>query len=513
MKNIQTIIFCFIIIFVLSFAYGLPSINFSENEQALRLENNNNFIYLCNFKRNSGYNYLYIYPQNFREGAHFNKAIFKIYFKEIENADSFQDSSLNYLNSNYSSIDFNAGLFIELAKLKYDTGILYVFSYQTCNFKLLYKYTKTISFPSYSEYSNFLLNQFILQKGATTPSIKYTLDNGSNNYLLILSKTSLRNIEVKVIYNTKDATEEKLAYLYPNGCSVFLDYDKMTVMDITLTINNKNNHDDIILLGTIHNIEEELFPNEVVNGFQLYIEGNNNDLNNLLIKGESSMIQYFSTQIYNKDVYIFFDSTSYPLIEYNSMFPYTVHSTKNIGFSFGSAPERSALYFQYIDYSDKEIAQKSLQSLVTGVPKAMKIPSGNYMYHFLPKERKSNNLYFYLKPKTQEKIFVSFKSCSSYPEGCSFNENGNLGAEIIQNVGLWHSLPRNSQELQLILTYCEKECSYDVLMQYEESDPLFLFPDSDYSKFISTKENDMFALPVFEYFETSGNKWKKINKY
>ena len=506
MKNIQRIIFCFIIIFVLSFAYGLPSINFSQNEQSLRLENNNNFIYLCNFKRNSGYNYLYIYPQNFRESAHFNKAIFKIYFKEIENADSFQDSSLNYLNSDYSSIDFNAGLFIELAKLKYDTGILYVFSYQTCNFKLLYKYTKTISFPSYSEYSNFQLNQFILQKGATTPSIEYILDNESNNYLLILSKTSLRNIEVKVIYNSKDATEEKLAYLYPNGCSVFLDYDKMTVMKIALTINNKNNHDDIILLGLIHNIEEELFPNEVVNGFQLYIEGNQNDLNNLLIKGESNMIQYFSSQIYNKDVYIFFDNTGYPLTEYNSMFPYTVHNTKNIGFSFGLAPERSALYFQYIDYSDKEIAQKSLQSLVTGVPKAMNIPSGNYMYHFLPKERKSNNLYFYLKPKTQEKIFVSFKTCTSYPEGCSFIENGNLGAEIIQNVGLWHSLPRNTQELQLILTYCEKECSYDILMQYEESDPLFLFPDNDYSKFISTTGSDMFALPVLEYFETSGTK-------
>ena len=437
----------------------------------------------------------------------YNKAIYKIYFKEIKNEDSFKDSSLNYLNSDYSSIDFNAGLFIPLSKLKYDTGILYIFSYEICKFKLLYKYTNGISFPSYSDYSNFQLNQITLSKGETQ-SINYKIVNGCNNYLLILSKTSLRNIEVKVIYKEKDVTDEKLAYLYPNGCSVFLEYDKMDNMNIVVTINNKNSHDDIILLGTIHHIENEIFPNEVVNGFQLYIEGNKNDLNNLLISGEKGMIQYFSSQIYNKDLYIFFGNNRYQLADYNSMFPYTVNTKQKISFSFGSTPERSALYFQYIDYSDKEIAQKSLQSLVTGVPKAMKIPKDNYMYHFLPKERKSNNLYFYLKPKTQEKIYILFKSCISYPEGCNFTENGNLGVQVIQNIGLWYSLPRNTSELQLILTYCENECSYDILMSYEENDPLFLFPENDYSKFISNTGNDMFALPVFEYFEST---MKSIN--
>ena len=63
-----------------------------------------------------------------------------------------------------------------------------------------------------------------------------------------------------------------------------------------------------------------------------------------------------------------------------------------------------------------------------------------------------------------------------------------------------------NQLIGKILVYCENGCSYDILMQYEESDPLFLFPENDYSKFISEAGSDIFALPVFEYFEKSEQK-------
>ena len=485
---------------------GLTSIEFQSTAKYLNLENKNEFLFSCNYKRNSENKnkYLYLYPQNYIKQI--NKVNFKIYFKEIENIETFEGSSLNYLNSDYSSIDFNSGLFISLSKLHYDTAIIYIHSYDTFSFKLFYKYADSIIFPEYAEYSNFQLNQFILPKDITE-TIDYSIRNGDNNYLLILSKTSLRNIEVGLIYDKLEAVS--LDYLYPNGCSVFLDYDKMDIASIKVSIKNKNNHDEVILLGTVHHLRDELFPNEVVNGFQLYIEGNNNDLNNLLITSSSGLNQYFSTQIFNKDLFIYFNDDSYPLTDYNSMFPYAISGTnQKISFSFGVSPKRSALYFQYIDYAKKEIAQKSLQSLVTGVPKAMKIPKNNYMYHFLPKERNSNNFYFYLRPKTHEKIYISFKSCASYPDNCSFTQNGTLGSEVIQNIGLWYTLPRKDKELNLILAYCENECSYDILMTYEESDPLFLFPENDYSKFISNSGKDIFALPVFETFKETS---KSIN--
>ena len=450
MKYCHKVILVILTNILFTLVSGLTSIEFQSTAKYLNLENKNEFLFGCNYKRNSQNQYLYLYPQNYIKQI--NKVNFKIYFKEIENIETFEDSSLNYLYSDYSSIDFNSGLFISLSKLHYDTAILYIHSYETLKFKLFYKYADSIIFPEYAQYSNFQLNQFILPKDKTE-TIDYTIRNQNNNYLLILSKTSLRNIEVALIYDQLEAVS--LDYLYPNGCSVFLDYDKMDNVDIKVSIKNKNNHDEVILLGTVHHINDEIFPNEIVNGFQLYIEGNKNDLNNLLITSSSGLNQYFSTQIYNKDLLIYFNDDSYPLTDYNSMFPYAVSGTnQKISFSFGISPKRSALYFQYIDYANKEIAQKSLQSLVTGVPKAMKIPENNYMYHFLPKERLSNNLFFYLRPKTHEKIYISFKSCVSYPDNCSFIQNGTLGSEVIQNIGLWYTLPRKDKELNLILAYC-----------------------------------------------------------
>ena len=39
-------------------------------------------------------------------------------------------------------------------------------------------------------------------------------------------------------------------------------------------------------------------------------------------------------------------------------------------------------------------------------------------------------------------------------------------------------------------------------MTYDE-DPLFLFPENDYTKLVGDSGKDKFALPVFEYFEKS----------
>ena len=508
MKNFRNGIIIILISYLFSYTIEETIIKFSNELLFQDLLNNKEFKFTAQYERSSGYNYLYLFPKNLENNLNSNKAILKIYFKEISEEESSDDLSLNYLNSDYSSIDFNVGLFIKLSNLKYNKGVVFVHSYQTMNLRLYYQYTKEIQFPSYYLYSNFQLNQFILGKGETQ-TINYRIKQEYNDYLLVLSKTSLRNIDVKVKYKNQDVTEEKLAYLYPNGCSVLLDKDVLddNYLDVYVTIKNKNELDEILLLGYVHHRENEIFPNEVVNGFQIYLEGNKNEIGDLLITGNNNAKQFFNYQIYSKKLDIDFYEKSgdlkgtYTLNNYNDMFTYKINYEGKMIFQFYPTPKRNALYFQYIDYNEKEVAQKSLQSLVTGVPKSMTIPKGNSMYHFLPKERVSDNYFYYLRPKSQEKIYVSFKTCTSYPEGCYFSGKEENSIEIIQNLGLWYTHPRKKNELELIYIYCENDCSYDILMTYNDKEPLFLFPDNDYTKFISDSGEDMLALPVFEYLQ------------
>ena len=91
-----------------------------------------------------------------------NKAIIKIFFKQVPSKESAKDLKLNYLNSDFSSIDFNSGLFINLLDLKYDTAVIFIISYEICNLMVQYKYADKINFPTYFQYSNFQLNQFFL---------------------------------------------------------------------------------------------------------------------------------------------------------------------------------------------------------------------------------------------------------------------------------------------------------------------------------------------------------------
>ena len=518
MKNIINLLIILLInsFFISISGSTITEFQFGVKENILKLEGEKEFSFIGIYDLNSQYKYLYIYSSNLGDKMYSNKANYKIYFKQIQNKDSNPYTTLNYLNSDYSSIDFNTGLFIRISDLKYSTAFIFVQSFEICNFFIKYKYTNDIIFPTYFDYTNFQLNQFILPKGKTE-LIRYARQHDYNDYLIILSKTSLRNIDVSVIYKKTNVTDKRLAYLYPNGCSVFADREAIQLDDIYLYLNvtNNNNKDELLLLGYMHHIKDQYFPNEIVNGFQAYIEGNNNYLGNLLISGDSKMKQYFIYQIFEKKLKIQFysgssDKGKYSISEYNSAFPYKVDFSGRMDFIFESSPKRSALYFQYLDYSENDIVQKSLQSLVTGVPKSMIIPEGKSIYHFLPKERDSTNLYFYLRSRTQEIISVSFKSCTSYPENCVFTGKGDNYVETISNIGLWYSLPRNKKELQLIYVYCEKECAYDIIMTYEESEQLFLFPESDYTKFISHSGNaDIFALPVIEYFEES--EMKSIN--
>ena len=511
MKFINYIILTIIIHLTFIYTAEQNTIEFTETELYLELENNTkDFTFIVSYDRTK-YKYLYLYQRNYVNKLNYNKAIFKIYFKEIPNENSVLDSTLNYLNSNYSTLDFNSGLFIKLSELKYNKAILYISSNEVLKCRLAYRYSDKIEFPPYFKYTNYQLNQFILEKDETQ-KIHYSFQQEYNDYLLIISKTSLRNIEVTVQYNKKDITEEKLEYLYPNGCSVFLNRTIMENTEIDLIIKNKNPRKEVLLLGYIHHINKEIFTNEVVNGLQLYIESSKEILDNLLISGNTNTLQYFSSQTYNKDTIIDFltssnvDKGSYFITEYNSMFPYKIDFNGKMRFNFQAAPKRSALNIQFLDFSDNKIAQTSLQALVTGVPKSMRIPKGKSMYHYLPKERDSSNLYFYLRAKTQNEIYVSLEECSSYPVNCTFENKGENAVEIIQNIGLWYTIQRNKNDLQLIYIYCQNECAYDILMTYEDDDPLFLFPDNDYTKFISDSGKDILALPVFEYFETSKTK-------
>ena len=510
MKSTNNLLFNLIILSLLCSSTFQASITFKKDIQKIEIKNTMQYSFTANYELDTEYKYLYLYPKNKEESLYLNKAIIRIYFKQISSKDSIVEKDINYLNADYSTIDFNSGLFIKIKDLHEKTATILILSYETINLLIEYQYTNNIIFPQYFPNSNYQLNQFLLKIGEEQ-TITHTVRHEDNDYLLIFSKTSLRNIGVKVTYLKKDATKEKLANLYPNGCSVFLDKSKMQDIYVNITINNNNNFNEIITLGYMHHKNNPQFPNNITNGFQLYLEGNNNRLINLYNAGNKKFEQYFTYQIYSKKFLIDFADTSsgsaiikQSLIteDYNSMFHYNINFDGQMRFDFEKTPQRSALYIQYLDYNDNLITQKSLQPLVTGVPKSMIIPGGKSLYHFLPIERKSNNLYYYLRPKTKETLYVSFETCISYPENCTFTGKGKNAVETIENIGLWYTLPTNISELQLIYIYCEKECAYDILMTYDD-DPLFLFPENDYTKFFGDSGKDIFALPVFEYFEIS----------
>ena len=494
----------------------LSLINFTEKEGTITISGKSKYRIPATFnKDNNSEKYLYMYPINInKKGEEPNKAAFKLYFKEFEES----DTNYNYLECDYSTLELNSGLFIKIKDLNYVKANIFIIGYENLNFIFIYKIVDKITFPKFYQYSNFQLNQFKLPQSNEEKEIiiNFTTPYIVDDYLFILSKTSLRKFDIKVTYDN-DMTDTSGRYLFPNGFSIYLNREIYTdpEKNIEIKITNKNNIDEIIILGYMHLIENNIFPNPLFNGMQLYLEGNSSSLEYLTNSATSGKYQHFTYQSFCKDLKItFVDKNDYNdqifyVTNYNSMFQIDVDCSDKIRFDFDEVKERSSLYFQYLDYTKNEITQKLNQILVTGNPKSILLPGKKSLYHFLPIEGYSQNIKYYLRAKSPGTLFVSFKSCYTYPE-CTFSGKGeeNLISPFINNIGLWYSQPISEKELQIIYIYCENECSYDILMTYD-NDPLFLFPDNNYTKFIGENNKDSFMLPVFEYL--SNNETIKID--
>ena len=100
-------------------------------------------------------------------------------------------------------------------------------------------------------------------------------------------------------------------------------------------------------------------------------------------------------------------------------------------------------------------------------------------------------------------MFVTFKTTQSYPENCYYSEQltSDTAVPLINNIGMWSTKNSTNSTLQLLYVYCETDCAYDVVMSYDE-DPIFMFPESNYTKYLGSNKRDIFVLPVFEYLST-----------
>ena len=489
------------------------SIVFATSEKEKEISISSTTRYKASFnKQGNSEKYLYIYPKNYEDEI-ITEAAFKIYFNEYKE----EEENINYMDSNYSTLDTNSGLFIKIGDLNYEEANIFIVTYEKCEFILVYTITNEITFPEFDRYSNFQLNQFILPNKKEGITIKFKKKYKVNQKLLVLSKTSLRNFEITVKYGTDYYTNSNGAYLYPNGFSFNCeDATFENNKDLEVKIINKNNKDEIIILGFIHYIKDHIFPNSIFNGMQLYVERDNDALQYEYLKNSvtSRNYQYLCYQTYSKNLKLtFLDKEEYliktfSISKYNSMFMANLDGNDQIRFDFKEATSRASFFFQYLDFTNNEITQRLLQPLVTGSPKSILLPKGASLYHFLPKERDSTNIHYYLKSQSSEEKFITFRTCTNYPEECTFKGESDLSSHFIKNIGLWYTQTTNTTELPLIYIYCKNGCSYDIIMTYDD-DPLFLFPDNNYMKFIGENGKDSFILPVFE--ELSNNEAIKID--
>ena len=488
-------------------------IEFSTDEQRMLIKGYSSYRIPATFTKENPENYLYIHTQNYEDKKDRMNTTFRFYFKKYEES----EETINYLKSDYSTIDYNSGLFIKIGDLNYEKANIFIIGYETFCFVFIYQIVNKISFPPFYEYSNFQLNQFILPKNEYV-SINFERRFSAKEYLMIFSKTSLRKIDIKVTYDNVDVTEKNGDFIFPNGYSFIFDKSVLNKLGVSLKfkITNKNNKNEIIVLGYVQFNSKTLFPNSIYNGFQLYLEGNSFSyefLENWVISGN---YQYFTYQSYAKNAKITFvqengaDDDHCFLKDYNSMVNLEkMPCTDKIRFDFDNFPKTS-LYFQYLNFTQNQLTQKILHPLVSGSPKSILLPAKKSLYHFLPKDYNSETINYYLKSNDQETKFVWFLSCTNYPDDCSFDgkQDENSISPFISNIGLWYSLPTNKDELQIIYIYCENQCSYDILMTYDD-DPLFLFPGNNYTKFIGEEGKDSFLLPVFE--DLSNNEAIKID--
>ena len=499
------IIFCLINVTKLAGIKDLEDITFKEEEDNIRVTGSSSYRIHATFNKKNNLNkYLYMYPENYLDEESRVKTAFKIYFKKFIDS----DLNYNYLESNYSTIDYNSGLFINIGELDFEEANIFIIGNDAFSCLFYFQITDAISFPKYYLYSNFQMNQFILPKSKEI-TVVFGKPHNRNDYLMVFSKTSLRNFDVIVKYNNDDITYKNGGFFFPNGYSLFYDKSALNINKekLNFKITNKNNKDEIIVLGYIHLYPDGQFPNPIYNGFHLYLQGNINTLRYLENSATSGQYQYFTYQSYsinNKFVFVRSsdntDDKIFQVKSYNSAFNYNVDCSDKIRFDFTSVKNSTSLYFQYLDYTKNQITQKLIQPLVSGSPKSILLPDSKSLYHFLPKTKGSENINYYLRSKDTETKFVSFRSCTNYPDECFFEGKGEdeLIVPFINNIGLWYSQPiKNIKELPLIYIFCKNQCSYDIIMTYDD-DPLFLFPDNNYIKFIGKYGKDSFILPVFE---------------
>ena len=223
MKSYHILICCLISINLLSLSSAikvLKPINFETKDIDIDNSESDSLYEVFQITANfDGKDYLYIYPTYYKDDDLTNKGVFKIYFKEYSESDL--TTVVNYLESDYSTIELNSELFIKIEDLHYKKASIFIITYGKCIFKANFVYAKSVNFPIYNKLYNFQLSQFTLKKKEKI-TIAYNLKNYYNDALKILSKTSLRNLDIQLIYNKIDVTKEAVANIYPNGCSIFL---------------------------------------------------------------------------------------------------------------------------------------------------------------------------------------------------------------------------------------------------------------------------------------------------
>ena len=488
------ILFSFVIYFSLSTVIK-KEVEFSSGEEIANVLVNTADTYLVKATFNTK-KYLYIYP-SFNTN---NNGIFKIFFKKY----SEKDEVANILNSEFFTLEVNSGLFIDANKLDYNVANVFIVGFGSVNVYMMFQIVDEITFPKTT-----LINQFLLPKKEKV-QIKYSIaDTKVNEAITIIAKYSLRNFNIKITNHDKsDITSDDGGYIYPNGFSFLFD-TKYPAVTYIIEIENKNinSRDEIIILGYNKFNDAQTFPNSIVNGFQLYLQRIYTNLWNL--KNTLPKPMYYTYQINVKNIDIrYLDSSGKKngqnqIQEYNSMVSNSI-DTITITFAFVNDYKYIGMYIQFLDFTNLQIAQKNLQPLVSGLPKSILIPAKKSLYHFLPYLEDSKEIHYYIRSRIQNsKMYVALKTCESYPDNCYFDEalSTSTSLPLIENIGMWYTEKRSNSSLQLIYVYCETQCSYDVLMSYDE-DPLFMFPDNNYTKYLGENQKDLFALPVFEYLST-----------
>ena len=235
-----------------------------------------------------------------------------------------------------------------------------------------------------------MINQFLLPKSESVELI-FELTKENKAFTLI-SKNSLRNLDLSVILKEEDITFKDGGYLYPNGYSYFFDtntYDTTESCKIKIGNNKINSRDEVIILGyTLYDKPDDFFHNPVINGYQLYLEKVQNVMGylNILL----NKVFYYTYQLYTKNVdFYYYDANKiskgiHNIKEYSSMVCNQEEAEK-MSFYLGKYTGNNlGISIQFLDFNDLEVVQKNLQPLVTGMPKSILIPEGKSLYHFLP---------------------------------------------------------------------------------------------------------------------------------